>query len=433
MNGRAALARALPKSAYARRMLTLSGGTTASQLIVVAASPLLTRIYTPAEFGMFAVLGALISILAPVTALRFELAILAARDEAEARSLAALAVLAACAVSASTVAVLIVLEALPGIGGRLVDYGTVLWLLPPAMLAYAWAQTLASLMMQAGAFTLSSLTMLAQSATQVLSQIVLGLGGFGPLGMALGHIGGNIVRLAWLGACIGPGLRDLARAPGRLQATLKEHWRYPAFSTPSSLLQLAAQFSPAVLITVLYGPAVGGLFALGQRALSAPVRMIGYATSQVFLAEAARRNPDELRVLFGGTVARFFLVGLLWTLPLALVAPRLFEIVFGPSWRAAGEMVQILMPAHLARFVHSPISQVLNVLRRQDLDLALSVGLLSAVLVSFLGGHAMGLDAMATLGLYSGGAAVAYALLVPVAWRLIRDAAPAPLPSAGAA
>jgi O-antigen/teichoic acid export membrane protein len=433
MNGRAALAYMLPKSAYERRMLALSGGASASQLIIIAASPILTRVYTPAEFGIFAVLGTLISILAPITALRFEFAILAVRDEAEARTLAVLAVLAACAVSALAASVLIVLDAILGISGLLLGYDTVLWLLPPAMLAYACAQTLGSLTMHAGAVSLNSITLLAQSVTQVLSQILLGLADFGSLGMALGHVGGNALRLVWLGIFAGPGLRRLPHARQRLLEALIKHWRYPVLSTASSLLQLAAQFSPAVLITILYGPEIGGLFALGQRALTAPVRMLGHATSQVFLAEAVRKSPSELRALFIGTVLRFLLVGLMWTLPLVMVAPQLFELVFGPSWRASGEMVQILILVHLARFVVVPISQILNILHRHDLDLVLSVGIMSAVLVSFLCGYSMELGPNETLGMYSVSSAAAYVILIPVAWRLIRNVALNPPVGVGSA
>ena len=43
-----------PKSEFSRNVLTLMTGTTIAQAIPIAISPILTRIYTPEDFGLFA-------------------------------------------------------------------------------------------------------------------------------------------------------------------------------------------------------------------------------------------------------------------------------------------------------------------------------------------------------------------------------------------
>jgi len=42
------------KSEFAKNVLTLMTGTTIAQAIPIAISPILTRIYTPEDFGVFA-------------------------------------------------------------------------------------------------------------------------------------------------------------------------------------------------------------------------------------------------------------------------------------------------------------------------------------------------------------------------------------------
>jgi O-antigen/teichoic acid export membrane protein len=69
----AALARIkalLPKSSFARNVAVLVGGTAVGQAIVVLASPILTRLYTPEDFGVLAVYASLLGILSTVAALR---------------------------------------------------------------------------------------------------------------------------------------------------------------------------------------------------------------------------------------------------------------------------------------------------------------------------------------------------------------------------
>ncbi|MBC7345458.1 MAG: lipopolysaccharide biosynthesis protein, partial [Clostridia bacterium] len=53
----------LSKSSFARNVAVLAGGTAVGQAIVVLASPILTRLYTPGDFGVLAVYSSLLGIL----------------------------------------------------------------------------------------------------------------------------------------------------------------------------------------------------------------------------------------------------------------------------------------------------------------------------------------------------------------------------------
>src|SRR6478735_5820602 len=79
---------------YSRRLMLLSSGTLLAQLLIIGGSPLLTRIYSPAEFGAFAVLSAWISILGPLACVGLETSILLEQDDGRARSLTTAALLA---------------------------------------------------------------------------------------------------------------------------------------------------------------------------------------------------------------------------------------------------------------------------------------------------------------------------------------------------
>ncbi len=65
----------LPKGRLGRAVAVLVTGTAFGQLIVLAASPLVTRLYTPADFGVLGVFSAFLGILGIAVTLRYELAI----------------------------------------------------------------------------------------------------------------------------------------------------------------------------------------------------------------------------------------------------------------------------------------------------------------------------------------------------------------------
>ena len=55
------------KSKFAKNVILLGSATTLSQLINLAISPVLTRVYTPDEFGYFATFLSVVAILASIS------------------------------------------------------------------------------------------------------------------------------------------------------------------------------------------------------------------------------------------------------------------------------------------------------------------------------------------------------------------------------
>lgn len=411
---------------FLRRVAVLSSGTVAGQLLLLLAAPVLTRLYTPAEFGAFAVFSALTAILGTVMCLRYEQAvpIVAAADVAPMIAVSLAAALFLSALLAGVVAACG--PALAGLVGA-PDLAPLLWLLPATMLLWGLTLPLAFASMRRGAFRANALNKTLQLGSQAAGQLGLGLAGAGIAGLVVGYSVGYVVRLGHFLAILEPAeWRRMATVRlRRLSELARAHRAYPLLATPAALLQASTQMLPTMLVALLYGPAMAGWFGLAQRMLELPVRLLGMTTSQVFLTEIARADPGAVYRLFVTTSRRFLVLGLLGMAPLLLLGPWLFALVFGEDWRTAGILVQCLVPAQLARFVVMPVSQVLNVLQRQDLHL-LAAGLnLLAMAASFAVGWWLGLGATAVVLLFSLGSGLAWLVYFLLAWRLARARAQA--------
>lgn len=81
-------------------ILRLISGTLGGRLILLAVLPFSTRLYSPEDFAILSVYLSVVSTLAVVACLRFDIAILIAPDDEDAVGLLALAVLSAGAVAA---------------------------------------------------------------------------------------------------------------------------------------------------------------------------------------------------------------------------------------------------------------------------------------------------------------------------------------------
>jgi O-antigen/teichoic acid export membrane protein len=419
------LLRLLPRGRFVRRIAWLSGGTLLGQLILLAAMPLLTRLFTPEEFGLFGVLSAINGIFGLVMAGRYEFAIpLAAKDD----EAAAVVVLAGLITLFLTLLSLILVWTLGDALAQLTGLPALvplLWLVPLILLATGLGQPFEYWSIRRGTLRLNGLSRVVTSGAQAGSQAALGVAGAGAFGLTLGYGLGYLARVMLFLVTL-PAADRAAMAAARLPQIRQLAWTlrfYPTYSTGSSLLKSTTQFLPTILLAALYGPAVAGAFNLAQRILTVPVRLLGMSTSQAFLAEAAQRSAAGVMRLFVRTVPRFLAVGFIGMAPLLLAGPALFALIFGEPWRDAGGFAQALVAVQLARFVAMPVSQSFNVFGRQDLEFHTSLLNGLALVVSFCLITWLKPPAYTAVLLYSLATAMSYVVMLSLAWRTTRHAA----------
>jgi O-antigen/teichoic acid export membrane protein len=411
------------KNGFLRRIAMLSGGTSLGQLLIVASSPVLTRLYEPEAFGALAIFMGLAAVLAMISALRYEFAVPVARTEEEAVGLVGVGF--ATAVLMSLLVALGVWLFGPWLS-RVTEapiLTSLFWLLPVTVLCNGLSLPINYWSVRQGTFRVNSVNKLVQAGSQAGSQLALGAAGAGAWGLVMGYCLGPLTMLAHFVSTLPltERARLLAVRWPCLWALARQHWHYPAYSAPAQLLQSSTQLLPAVLLAALYGPTVAGWFGLGQRVIGLPVKLLAQATSQVFLGEAPKLGDDAaVRRLFLRCTLGFALVGLLGMAPVLVFGPWLFALVFGPAWREAGMMAALLVPQHLTRFVIMPVSQTLNIYGRQELHLVASLVNGAVLLFAFGLAWFVGLEVMSVILLYSIGTTLAYLLYLGFAWRVIR-------------
>ncbi|WP_027132450.1 lipopolysaccharide biosynthesis protein [Geminicoccus roseus] len=409
------------KGGLARNALTVTIGTLLAQALVIAVTPLLTRLYTPEDFGVLAVFTAIVSITGAVTNLRYETAIpLDERDEdAMATFLAALLT--------GFVTTLFVAASVFILGDYLIETANVpglrplLWAIPIGTFGMALYNATNLWAVRRHAFRAVGLSKIVQFGFQVLWQLASGLLTKGPSGLVVGQALGQPAGVLNFVRSFDADDRRLLRTTriAQIRAALSRHRRFPLLLTPSLLLNTSAKMLPAVFLATLYGPVVAGQFGLAQRVVLAPVRLLGMGIGQAYLGAApklARHDRAGMLRLFKTTTFHLGWMGLLGMAAVAVPAPFLFALVFGESWREAGEQLQILAVMYFAQFVIFPVGQTLAMFGRQDLNLWWDVGNMAITLLAFLAGWMFQLSAHSTLLIYS----IAMSLNYAVNWLLSR-------------
>lgn len=356
-------------------VLKLSFGTLAGRLIAVAALPILTRLYSPEDFALLAVYLALVNTLAVAACLRLEIAIPLVETEDEAADLLALAliVLALVAALLTLPALLMPDQVASALGApALAPY---LWLVP---LGVAMAGSYSALQFwatRARRFGAIARTRVGQAAAGVTAMLALGWAGIAPFGLLLGNmlnIGAGGVSLA-ASAVVRDGVVLRAVRLRNLATAFRRNHRYPLFSAPEALFNVAGLQIPVLLIAAHAG-AEAGFLLLAMQVMTAPMTLLGSSISQVYLSRAPTEYREGRLASFTVSIMRrLVMVGVGPLILAGALAPLVFPWIFGAEWARAGEIVVWLVPWMALQFIASPVSMVLHTAGRQNWAMYLQV------------------------------------------------------------
>ena len=383
----------------------LTGAMIGGQLLLVIVSPLLTRLYTPIEFGFYGVFFFLLTTFGTTAAFRYDQALLATEDDT-----AALEVLALAGVCATLLGLLtqVLLSFLAADLAAVTRLPVSLWYWLPVgltMSGFYWSLTGYAVCRQRSRD--QALARLTYPATQTVIQLTLAGLGAGAAGLAAGQVLGLAFACTVLWLRLPVAERDtlLKVGPRRLLAHGRRYCQFPLVSVPATLLNTGVRWAPTPLLSLLYGAEMAGLFYLAQRVLAVPMNFIGIAVGQTYLGEA-RRLRQEGRVealphLFFRITTLLIVPALTIMVLIILFGRPLFTLVFGSDWTEAGKFAQLLAPLLAVRFVVTPISATFSLFERQSLQLPWEIANLVALGLSFTMGPLLSLPIDKVVLLYS--------------------------------
>lgn len=359
-----------------RSISVLVGGTLFAHVITAISLPVLTRLYTPADFSVLAMFASILAIISVASCLRFDVAIAIPAQEAEAANLVALAM--ACAAIVSTLVAAVVLAMPNSVLHAFHQSALIPWLalLPLGVLLAGSYSVLQMWFIRKKTFSAIASSRVLQSAAASGVQVGMGWLHWTPGGLLLGQLlntGAGVISLAYRFARY-----ERDALTGVSWAGMRSAWaaydRFPKYSTLEALANSASIQLPIVLIAAMAPGAEAGFLVLAMAALQAPMGLIGTAVSQVYLSRA----PEEERSgrlgafttkLFGGLM-RTGVGPLLLT---GFVAPGAFAFVFGAEWRRAGELVAWMTPWFVMQFLVSPVSMALHITGNQRAAFVLQI------------------------------------------------------------
>ena len=352
-----------PKSGFGRNVITLMTGTTIAQAVPLAIMPILTRIYSPQDFGLLALYLAILSVISVVASARYELAIMLPERDEDARVLLQASVLIALITS---IIMLFLLIFFAGSLARFLgnpDIKNWLYLVPITITMNGLYQALSYWSNRQKRFSNTAVSRVNQSLSQGFFQAIFSFSkqSWGLiLGQTLGvFVGGLYLTLK------NQNYKNLV-IKLNIKKTLFQLRRYinfPKYSVGGALCDNLAVQMPILILTKYYSSALTGMFSLTFRVLNIPSALISSALSQVLfqkIVEINNTSPERLnsfvlKVFLSLFIIFFPVIPLIW-----FFGEEIFTFVFGEKWMIAGTYAGYLIIAVAVRFCVSPLSAIMT-------------------------------------------------------------------------
>lgn len=352
------------KASFASDVLTLAGGTTFAQMLMILAAPVLTRLYGPEDFGIWALYISITSIIGVIACLRYEFSIMLPESDEEAVNLLGLSILAVLVVSSLTVPFIWYFKT------SIVDFLNApliegyLWLVPPFVFVNGIFLAINYWNSRTKLFKRLSFSRISSSISTSTTQIVLGIVEHPPTAAGLigGSLAGQSAATLVLGGQIWRDDRNLIKKNlnwRKIYDGSIRHRNLPLIDSWSALMNSISWQLPAFLLSAFFTPAIVGFYSLGFRLLQLPMSLIGGSISQVFYQRASRAvSEGTLNILVENVFRMLVIIGMFPILILTIVGGDVFTVIFGKAWTEAGVYAQILSLWAFVWFISSPLSTI---------------------------------------------------------------------------
>jgi lipopolysaccharide exporter len=382
---------ALPGS-FKANVLTLMTGTAIAQMITVAISPVLTRLFTPEAFGALGVYLSLVAIVGAVVTLRFDQALMLPKDTEIAAVLFWNSMLSVGVISGfSFLGCVLFFKPLLSIL-KVREWPAVIFLLPLSLIFIGTYATLNSWSTRQKKFGRSSISQVVRSLAASGVQVFSGLLKAGPLGLIGGALTGDCfaaLALAWQVKRDDWPILRRSCCWDKMKCAARQYREFPLFSSTQNLLNAISQNIPLLLLAKFFGPAVAGFYVLGVRGIQIPMNFFLTSLRQVFFQRASElyNQGGDTYALFKRTTISLLALVAIPALAIILFGPGLFAFVLGRQWLVAGEYARWLILWLMLMFANVPAVLFAQIYRKQRSVLIQDICLLALrVLAIVIGG-----------------------------------------------
>jgi O-antigen/teichoic acid export membrane protein len=360
----------IKNNTYILHIITLMSGTLIAQIVTLAFIPIITRLYTPSEFGLYSLFLSIVSVLGLISSWKYDQAIMLPKSDKDAQALLFLSLIITFAMVFFVSLVLIIFH------NFFINYfhgnTLLIWLIPIGITLLGTLQIFNAYSSRKQFYrqlaTIKITNSFTISSVQSISKYFLQFNGlvFGKL------IADTLSLLLLLRFHILKNTLQLkVVSKKRILVNAKKHNHFPKYQSFTVFLNATSQNLPVFLLASLYSPEIAGYYALTMRVLQVPSSMIGSSTRTVYYQKASKMyaNGKNIFNLYKKTTLALLKIFIIPFTIILFFGEDLFSFIFGNKWLTAGTISQILIFWTFIGFINSPSVMTYSILKLQKVQM----------------------------------------------------------------
>lgn len=358
------------KSEFAKNISILVTGTVIAQIIPFLIAPIITRIYSPSDFGFFSFYMSIAAGITVICTARYDLAIVLPKNNNDAQKLITLSFIICSIVSFFSLIVIIIIILLKNIP-------VYFCLIPLFVFMLGFNQIFINWNNRIKKYKQISFNRINNSIFGNLSMLGLGFLKTGTIGLIIGTFIGIIIStLIFVRKDLKLLFHNIRFSKySEIKEIAIQHKEMPKTNTIQALIDMYQINGLVYLIPIFFSSTILGLYSFGMRILQAPVNLLGSAIAQVFYQRASEKyNKNEnIYPFLKDTIIRSAIIAIPIPVILLLKGEDLFAFIFSENWRLAGLYAKILSPWIYFDFIRTTISQTPIILSKQKQLASISI------------------------------------------------------------
>lgn len=380
----------LRKSSFIKNLFIVISGTALGQVVSYALSPVISRLYSPVDFGIYGSFSTALQIVGALITLDYYQAIMIPKDNDEAWGLFLLSCLTTIVIGAGFFLFCLIF---PNLIQNVIKapQAWILGLFVLGIFLIGIALSLQAWCVRIKAFKTTSASQVIRGLTNSGTQLGLGYIGGGAPALISGTILGELFATVNLAKVVARDRRVLhkARRRNNIWKLAKEYRDFPFYSASANVINTFSTGLPIFLLARYYGIATAGAYAFGIRIAAAPMDLVTRALRLVLYQKAAETHNygGSLFSLYIKFTGGLFALSLVPAMIIIIWAPAIFSWVFGAQWRLAGVFARGIIIWLVFMFCALPANLCARIVRMQrQLLLYNVIVLILRTLVLIVGG-----------------------------------------------
>ncbi|WP_340391946.1 oligosaccharide flippase family protein [Macrococcoides caseolyticum] len=364
-----------------KNSIYMLGSSIISQILLVITVPIISRLFTPEEYGVFTLFSNIAFLLIPIINGRFDLLIINSVDKKESYIFSKISFII-------SVILLILVTPVFFLYFKLSNYPLIFVIFLIILLFLVSVNNITSSYFSfLNQYNKVAYINLIRTILLIVLQIIFGYLSFGYYGLIIGfvfsYLSGTIFSLnMW---------KDIQKYKETDNTLIKnkffENIDQLKYSSTSIFINTISMSLIVFVIDFFYNSLEVGYYGMSLRILNIPITIISLSLSKLFMQQAHKdfKETGTFRNILKSFSVYLLITSLLFFLPMYVIPKEFIETILGKEWVYIITVFRILIPMYVIKLLVTTLSLSFIVINKQSLELRLqTLFLVSITTISLL-------------------------------------------------